>query len=83
MCLQDIFKHCTEDGIMSVTEIPYFEGDFWPNIIEDTIKELDQEAREREASEAATNDVRRREEWSLEDKYTLSIVAREEYFCCN
>ena len=66
-----------------MTEIPYFEGDFWPNIIEDTIKELDQEAREREASEAATNDVRRREEWSLEDKYTLSIVKREEYFCCN
>ena len=41
----------------SVTEIPYFEGDFWPNIIEDTIKELDQEAREREASEAATVEV--------------------------
>ena len=42
---------------MNVTEIPYFEGDFWPNIIEDTIKELDQEAREREASEAATVEV--------------------------
>ena len=45
----------------SVTEIPYFEGDFWPNIIEDTIKELDQEAREREASEAATVEVGGRE----------------------
>ena len=55
--LQDIFKHCTEDGITSVTEIPYFEGDFWPNIIEDTIKELDQEARDREACEAATVEV--------------------------
>jgi E1A/CREB-binding protein len=32
-----------------VTDIPYFEGDFWPNIIEETIKELDQEAKEREA----------------------------------
>lgn len=60
MCVsQDIFKHCTDDAVTSVTEIPYFEGDFWPNIIEDTIKELDQEAREREASEAATVEVRR------------------------
>ena len=40
-----------------MTEIPYFEGDFWPNIIEDTIKELDQEARDREACEAATVEV--------------------------
>ena len=54
---QDIFKHCTDESVTSVTEIPYFEGDFWPNIIEDTIKELDQEAREREASEAATVEV--------------------------
>jgi E1A/CREB-binding protein len=34
-----------------VTEIPYFDGDFWPNVIEETIKELDQEAKQREASE--------------------------------
>ena len=40
-----------------VTEIPYFEGDFWPNIIEETIKELDQEAKEREASELASAEV--------------------------
>ena len=53
--LQDIFKHCTDDGITNVTEIPYFEGDFWPNVIDDTIKELDQEAKEREASEASVD----------------------------
>ena len=46
--LQDLFKHST-DAAYSVTDIPYFEGDFWPNIIEETIKELDQEAKEREA----------------------------------
>ena len=40
-----------------MTEIPYFEGDFWLNVIEETIKELDQEAREREASEQATGEV--------------------------
>ena len=35
-----------------------FEGDFWPNVIEETIKELDQE---RKASEALSVDVRERE----------------------
>lgn len=54
---QDIFKHCTDEGISSVTEIPYFDGDFWPNVIEETIKELNQEAQEREASEQAITDV--------------------------
>ena len=34
-----------------MTDIPYFDGDFWPNMIEETIKELDQEAKQREASE--------------------------------
>ncbi len=38
-----------------MTDIPYFEGDFWPNVVEDTIKELDQEAKQREASEKDTN----------------------------
>ena len=52
---QDIFKHCTDEGITSVTEIPYFEGDFWPNVVEETIKELDQEAKQREASEKDTD----------------------------
>lgn len=38
-----------------MTDIPYFEGDFWPNVIEETIKELDQEAKQREASEKDTD----------------------------
>lgn len=36
--------------------IPYFEGDFWPNVLEESIKELDQEEeekRKREEAEAA------------------------------
>ena len=40
--MQDLFKHST-DSLYNVTDIPYFEGDFWPNIIEETIKELDSE----------------------------------------
>ena len=27
---QDIFQYCTEAEITTVTDIPYFEGDFWP-----------------------------------------------------
>ncbi len=54
-CVQDIFKHCTDECITSVTDIPYFDGDFWPNVIEETIKELDQEAKQREASEKDTD----------------------------
>ena len=50
---KDIFRHCTDEEITTVTEIPYFEGDFWPNVIEETIKELDmEEEEERQWSEA-------------------------------
>ena len=31
--------------------IPYFEGDFWSNIIEESIKELDQEEEDRRKQE--------------------------------
>lgn len=40
----------------SATDMPYFEGDFWPNVLEESIKELDQEEEEkrrREEEEAA------------------------------
>lgn len=54
--LQDIFKDAIESNLASATEVPYFEGDFWPNVIEESIKELDQEEeekRKREEAEAA------------------------------
>ena len=34
-------KQSIDDELTSVTELPYFEGDFWPNVIEEQIKELD------------------------------------------
>ncbi len=41
----------------TAAELPYFEGDFWPNVLEESIKELDQEEEEKrrqaEAAEAA------------------------------
>lgn len=59
-----------------MTEIPYFEGDFWPNVIEETIKELDQEAKQREASEKDTDVSNQiiRIFYSFKKRQTLSLV---------
>lgn len=50
-----------EDKLQSAADLPYFEGDFWPNVLEESIKELDQEEEEKrkqaEAAEAAANAV--------------------------
>lgn len=58
---QDILKQAMEDKLSSAAELPYFEGDFWPNVLEESIKELDQEEEEKrkqaEAAEAAANAV--------------------------
>ncbi|XP_076316110.1 CREB-binding protein-like isoform X2 [Tachypleus tridentatus] len=51
---KDILKQATEDNIKSVAELAYFEGDFWPNVMEDCIKELEQEEEDkRKAAEAS------------------------------
>lgn len=42
--------------MQSATEMAYFEGDFWPNVLEESIKELEteeEEKRKREEMEAA------------------------------
>lgn len=56
-CIQDILKQAMEDRLSSAADLPYFEGDFWPNVLEESIKELDQEEEEKrkqaEAAEAA------------------------------
>lgn len=50
-----------EDKLSSAADLPYFDGDFWPNVLEESIKELDQEEEEKrkqaEAAEAAANVV--------------------------
>ncbi|XP_055507500.1 CREB-binding protein-like isoform X1 [Leucoraja erinacea] len=48
---KDIFKQATEDRLTSASELPYFEGDFWPNVLEESIKELEQEEEERKREE--------------------------------
>lgn len=54
--LQDIFKQATEDRLTSAKELPYFEGDFWPNVLEESIKELEQEEEERKREENTSNE---------------------------
>ena len=36
-----------EDNLKSPTELPYFEGDYWPNVLEESIKELNREEEEK------------------------------------
>ena len=36
-------RQSIDDDFSSVTDLAYFEEDFWPNVIEEQIKELDQE----------------------------------------
>lgn len=50
---QDILKQANDDGLTTAKELPYFDGDFWPNALEDSIKELDQEEEERKTAAAA------------------------------
>lgn len=62
--LQDILKDAIENNLTSSKELPYFEGDFWPNVLEESIKELDQEEeekRKREEAEAAAAEAESQE----------------------
>lgn len=38
---KDIHNQAIEDDFKSAIELPYFEGDFWPNVIEESIKEIE------------------------------------------
>lgn len=53
ICFQDIFKDVIESNVISVIMILYFEGDFWFNVLEESIKELDQEEEEKRKREEA------------------------------
>ena len=44
---KDIYKQAIEDDIQSPAELPYFEGDFWPNVMEENIREMETEMEQR------------------------------------
>ena len=46
-------KQSIDDELTSVMDLAYFEGDFWPNVIEEQIKELDQEEWAQASSEVS------------------------------
>ena len=39
---KDIYKQALEDNLQSPAELPYFDGDFWPNVLEENIREVEQ-----------------------------------------
>jgi len=47
LIVQDILRQAMEDNLKSPTELPYFEGDYWPNVLEESIKELNREEEEK------------------------------------
>ncbi|GMT19162.1 hypothetical protein PFISCL1PPCAC_10459, partial [Pristionchus fissidentatus] len=48
---KDIYKQARDDGVTSPADLPYFEGDFWPNVIEDCIREAGNEEANRKKEE--------------------------------
>ncbi|KAI6241003.1 Clathrin heavy chain [Aphelenchoides fujianensis] len=48
---KDILKQAKDDDLQCPTTLPYFEGDFWPNVIEDCIRDAKKEENERKKLE--------------------------------
>lgn len=44
---KDIFSDALHSSMLSPTELPYFEGDYWPNALEEIFKEIDEETNRR------------------------------------
>ncbi|CAH8547179.1 unnamed protein product [Dicrocoelium dendriticum] len=54
---KDICQDACESRLVSPTELAYFEGDFWPNTLEELFKEMDEEdARRKREQEALARD---------------------------
>ena len=56
---QDIYKETVDENYASPCSLAYFEGDFWPNIFEDCLRE--EEEREREMANDGKGKVKEEE----------------------
>ncbi|OZC06354.1 hypothetical protein X798_06658 [Onchocerca flexuosa] len=61
---KDIYKQARDENLVTPMELSYFEGDFWPNVIEDCIREAQNEEQERKRQEEAA----RQEQQNAEDE---------------
>ncbi|KAI0986114.1 hypothetical protein GJ496_007518 [Pomphorhynchus laevis] len=53
----DIMKDVVDNDVKSLAQIPYFDGDFWPNVFEDSIKEMEEEERKAKEESEVVKDV--------------------------
>ena len=70
---KDIYKQALEDNIQSPAELPYFEGDFWPNVMEENIRELEQEEEARTSSSDLNSKVFATMEKLKESFFTIRL----------
>ncbi len=47
----DVWLQARDDNLTTPMTLPYFEGDFWPGVIEDCIRETTNEEAERKRAE--------------------------------
>ena len=40
---KNVYQQAVEDDLGSPVELPYFEGDFWANVLEDCIRQLEED----------------------------------------
>lgn len=52
----DFCFQAIDDALVAPNTLPYFEGDYWPNVIEDCIRDAEkEEIEQRKKEENATN----------------------------
>jgi len=76
---KDIHKDAIENGMKTPLDIPYFEGDFWPNVLEECIKESEQEEEKRRKEEAEAAMAAANEDFSTcgEDIYESNESSKD------
>ena len=52
---KNILKQAAEDNLKTAAELAYFDGDFWPNVLEESIKEIEQEQAKQQNEKSEAN----------------------------